>query len=346
MPKRSGREEGGADDEERPRRFTRREDEAGPSQSSEPPTVGQQTSYIKNKLARSEMYSKLKHKQKVRAAAAGGGSLSTCPSCCCTIRCMQPRALPCCVAVQKQKRTERKKRQAEHAKAEREGLEPPPKQVPKVRNHVMLMAMQSHAAMLTSWQAAILSSTGAAAPAALFPWHSVQRPPPRAAPQTIENTREKDETMVQADDEEVAADEEQDEFAGAGSAAGGQGWKGHWKRQLGALEQRQQPAQVLHAQAVFATKVLRDPCQGINCQRHLAHALLTPVAINGGGVYNLPAACRLPCSHTDHPTPAPSPAPPLPPVQRTSKTSGLPRCWSRPASSPQRSCTLFYRRCW
>ena len=134
MPKRSSREADGADDEERPRHFTRREDDARPSQSSEPPTVGQQTSYIKNKLARSEMYSKLKHKQKVRAAAAGeAAQQSTCPSCCCTVRCMQPRALPCCVAAQKQKRTERKKRQAEHAKAEREGLEPPPKQVPKVR---------------------------------------------------------------------------------------------------------------------------------------------------------------------------------------------------------------------
>lgn len=106
---------------------------------------------------------------------------------------------------------------------------------------------------------------------------------------------------------------------------GGRGTGRYW--QLGALEQRQQPAQVLHAQAVFAAKVLRDPCQGINCQRHLAHALLTPVAINGGGVHKLPAACRLPYSHTDHPTPAPSPAPPLRPVQRTSRTSGLPRCW-------------------
>lgn len=31
-----------------------------------PATIGQQTSHIKNKLARSEMYAKLKHKQKVR----------------------------------------------------------------------------------------------------------------------------------------------------------------------------------------------------------------------------------------------------------------------------------------
>lgn len=34
------------------------------------------------------------------------------------------------------------------------------------------------------------------------------------SPQTIENTREKDETMVAADDDEVVADEDQDEFAG------------------------------------------------------------------------------------------------------------------------------------
>ena len=32
--------------------------------------------------------------------------------------------------------------------------------------------------------------------------------------QTLENTREKDETMVQMGDEEVAADEADDEFAG------------------------------------------------------------------------------------------------------------------------------------
>ncbi len=39
--------------------------------------------------------------------------------------------------------------------------------------------------------------------------------PVRKVPRTIENTREKDETMVQPDDEEVIADEQQDEFAGA-----------------------------------------------------------------------------------------------------------------------------------
>lgn len=48
------------------------------------------------------------------------------------------------------------------------------------------------------------------------------RPPPLA--QTIENTREKDETMVGADDEEVAADEEQDEFSGAAEHGGASGF--------------------------------------------------------------------------------------------------------------------------
>lgn len=33
--------------------------------------------------------------------------------------------------------------------------------------------------------------------------------------QTLENTREKDETMVRPDDEEIAADEATDEFSGA-----------------------------------------------------------------------------------------------------------------------------------
>ncbi|PSC71393.1 Ribosome production factor 1 isoform A [Micractinium conductrix] len=38
-------------------------------------------------------------------------------------------------------------------------------------------------------------------------------PPEKAVPKTIENTREKDETTVQPEDAEVAADEDQDEFA-------------------------------------------------------------------------------------------------------------------------------------
>lgn len=60
-------------------------------------TVGQQTSGIKNKLVRSSKYHKLKHEKS------------------------------------KKKRIERKKRKQEYAKAEELGLEPPVKQVPKVR---------------------------------------------------------------------------------------------------------------------------------------------------------------------------------------------------------------------
>uniref|UniRef100_A0A7R9VIK0 Brix domain-containing protein n=1 Tax=Chlamydomonas euryale TaxID=1486919 RepID=A0A7R9VIK0_9CHLO len=114
-----GRREGGARS-----RDGDRDDEAPPADKG-PASIGQQTSHIRNKLARSEMYAKLKHKHK------------------------------------KEKKKERKKRQKDEAAAEKEGLEPPPKRIPK----------------------------------------------------TIENTREKDETMVQADDDEVVVDEEQDEFA-------------------------------------------------------------------------------------------------------------------------------------
>ncbi len=60
-------------------------------------TVGQQTSHIRNKLVRAELYAKLKHKKK------------------------------------KDKKTERKKRDAEAAKAESLGLQAPPRQAQKVR---------------------------------------------------------------------------------------------------------------------------------------------------------------------------------------------------------------------
>lgn len=97
----------------------------GSGGATEAPTIGQQTSHIKNKMVRGAKYAKLKHEKN------------------------------------KAKKKERAKRAAEVARAEELGLEPPPKPVPK----------------------------------------------------TIENTREKDETMVQPDDAEVAADEDQDEFA-------------------------------------------------------------------------------------------------------------------------------------
>ncbi|GAB4823717.1 hypothetical protein N2152v2_010763 [Parachlorella kessleri] len=100
-------------------------DGGDPMPSDGAPTVGQQTSFIKNKVVRSMRYQKLKHEKN------------------------------------KKKKAERKKREKELARAEDLGLEPPLKKVPK----------------------------------------------------TIENTREADVTMVQPDDEEVAAEEDQDEFA-------------------------------------------------------------------------------------------------------------------------------------
>eukprot|EP00955_Chlamydomonas_euryale_P078434 363145-Chlamydomonas_euryale.AAC.6 len=56
-----GRREGGARS-----RDGDRDDEAPPADKG-PASIGQQTSHIRNKLARSEMYAKLKHKHKVRA---------------------------------------------------------------------------------------------------------------------------------------------------------------------------------------------------------------------------------------------------------------------------------------
>lgn len=98
------------------------EDEPAPSG---PLTVGQLTSGIGNKRVRSDKYHQLKRAQ------------------------------------DKEKRAERTKRQKAYEEAEEQGLEPPPKAVPK----------------------------------------------------TIENTREPDVTAVNPADEEVAADEEEDEFA-------------------------------------------------------------------------------------------------------------------------------------
>lgn len=88
-------------------------------------TIGKQTSHIKNKVVRSELYSKLKHKK---------------------------------MKAKKQKREKAKKAEE---KALELGQDLPPKKIPK----------------------------------------------------TLENTREKDETMVQPGDEEVEAEEHQDEFA-------------------------------------------------------------------------------------------------------------------------------------
>ncbi|KAL6752134.1 anticodon-binding protein [Haematococcus lacustris] len=119
-----------ADSEKKRKRRSKQDagdgDDGKPSTSgSDGPSVGKQTSGIRNKLVRSEMYAKLKHK-----------------------------AL-------KKKKSDRLKRNKADEKAIAQGLEPPPRQQQK----------------------------------------------------TIENTREKDETLVTGDDEEVQADEEQDEFA-------------------------------------------------------------------------------------------------------------------------------------
>ncbi|GFR41601.1 hypothetical protein Agub_g2325 [Astrephomene gubernaculifera] len=99
--------------------------DAGAKKAGGGGTIGQQTSGIRNKQKRSELYHKLKHQK------------------------------------EKTKAKERRKRQKEAAKAEEMGLEPPPKPV-------------QH---------------------------------------TLENTREADETMVDPEDEEVAAEENDDEFA-------------------------------------------------------------------------------------------------------------------------------------
>lgn len=48
----------------------RSRDSEEPRPSRDPPSIGEQTSGIKNKVARSEMYAKLKHKQKVGTCVA------------------------------------------------------------------------------------------------------------------------------------------------------------------------------------------------------------------------------------------------------------------------------------
>jgi len=149
MGKKRGRDEDGDDD-------------AGPRLSGAA-SLGQQTSYIKNKLVRSEKYAKLKHKQKVRryegaalrrdahrpstaaafafAAALRIGAVVKPPpfgshSVC--FAAPKPRPLTLTTpqrssASQKAKKAERKKRQDEAAKAEELGLEPPPRQQQRVR---------------------------------------------------------------------------------------------------------------------------------------------------------------------------------------------------------------------
>ena len=72
-------------------------DDAPPPPPSGGMTIGMQTSGIKNKQVRSERYHKLKHE------------------------------------ANKKKKADRRRKQKEIAKAEELGVEPPPKQIPKVR---------------------------------------------------------------------------------------------------------------------------------------------------------------------------------------------------------------------
>lgn len=78
------------------RKLTDREEDDAPKPSGDGPTIGQQTSHIKNKLVRSERYQRLKHEEN------------------------------------KKKKADRIKKRKEEAKAEELGLPPPPKAIPKV----------------------------------------------------------------------------------------------------------------------------------------------------------------------------------------------------------------------
>lgn len=120
------------------------------------------------------------------------------------------------------------KRQKEDEQAVAAGLEPPPRKQQKVRGHTALPAYIYNHCVCTS----TYGHVGSTAPKDLLPKHSQNAPMTEANStqslsrepvgcwplwpftQTIENTRVKDETMVADGDEEVAADEEQDEFAG------------------------------------------------------------------------------------------------------------------------------------
>jgi hypothetical protein len=72
------------------------DDDDGPPPLTGPPSIGQQTAGIANKMVRSERYQKLKHEKS------------------------------------KKKKQERKKREREEDKLVAQGLEPPPKKIPKV----------------------------------------------------------------------------------------------------------------------------------------------------------------------------------------------------------------------
>eukprot|EP00879_Flechtneria_rotunda_P026199 GHRR01027922.1.p1 GENE.GHRR01027922.1~~GHRR01027922.1.p1 ORF type:complete len:300 (+),score=67.61 GHRR01027922.1:367-1266(+) len=150
-------------------------------------TLGQQTSHVKNKLVRAELYGKLKHKQK------------------------------------KQKRAERKKRQAEAARAEELGLEPPPKKQQKT----LESTRENDVTMVDEGDEEIHLDEADDEFAAHFARHREPKvlittcyKPSKimyaclTEMLTLESTRENDVTMVDEGDEEIHLDEADDEFAG------------------------------------------------------------------------------------------------------------------------------------
>lgn len=123
---------------------------------------GQRTSFIKNKVVRSEKYNKLRHeakraKKKARQARGqrerAGGDVGVLPSTCCV-------ASACCVACASELCPEDRAhrtlhplaatqaRQKEAARAEELGLEPPPKAIPKASPYPLAAACCCSPALL------------------------------------------------------------------------------------------------------------------------------------------------------------------------------------------------------
>jgi len=125
-----GGQEGGAS-KKRSRQAAEDDDDAGPSGWAADATIGQQTSFIRNKQVRSEKYAKLKSKQKVGTGLAACMGLDLPRQRRGTGGLMRRR---CRCALQKAKKAERKRRQKEDAKAEDLGLEPPPRKQQKVES--------------------------------------------------------------------------------------------------------------------------------------------------------------------------------------------------------------------
>ncbi len=192
-------------------------DQHDEQQGGEGRSIGMQTSHIKNKLVRAQLYQELKRKQEVRGGSRfgrarrrvpGTGRL-LCTGCCPALGSLQrvlmhtwrERASHAAGArvhgarhtAQKAKKKAREKRDKAEKAAIAQGLEPPPRKQTKVR------AVGGRA-----------SEPGRL----LRPCSSGHFAPPLPTTQTIENQRVKDETMVEEGDQEVEADEQMDEFAG------------------------------------------------------------------------------------------------------------------------------------